>query len=312
MLSAVATAQTGTPPAGEPAPAKPGEPAAPSSSTEPAQAAPPPATPAPPAVPTSPSQPGAPPGPPQPGYPPPAYPPPGYPPPGYGAYPPYGPYPYPYYYARQPPRSAPPIYPGDAAAQSSPFFEALVGGMNFGNRFGSFFAVGAQTGVFAFRRVRVAARALIFPSEPEDKYGSDTEFTFDEPAPGFVAQESAAPSALFGGSVGYALISGTNFVLSPGVLFAVTDESQYGSFLAVNFPFDWVTDSGLRIGFDLAVGRSMGGAVRAQCLNTNGAPTLPCDLGEVRDFDRAASAGFYSHFHLGWGFNRPRPILPHD
>jgi len=67
-----------------------------------------------------------------------------------------------------------------------------------------------------------------------------------------------------------------------------------------------VTDSGLRVGFEVTIGRAFSGTVYATCRTDLGFPGS-CEPGEIRAFDREAGAGFYSHFHLGWGFNRPKP-----
>jgi hypothetical protein len=103
------------------------------------------------------------------------------------------------------------------------------------------------------------------------------------------------------------VISRQNFVLAPGVLFLRTDVADYGSFLALHAPFDWVTNDGARVGFAVGIGRSFGGSVRAECFDTGFNPP-ECDPGEKREFNREAGAGFYAHFQLGWGFNHPEPL----
>jgi hypothetical protein len=285
----------GTPPAAQAAPSESAAPAAP-------------AAPAPQAAPKSPA----------PAYPPYGYPPYGYPPPGYGqpgygqsgypGYPP--PYGYPPGYYPYPPRKErEPVrrYPDDAAVRSSPFIEMIVGGQSFSKRFMSFFNVGLQLGAFFASRIRVAGRVQMFPADPDDEYGYSS---FDGSLPqGFSPTDSEPPAFLFGGALGVALASTPNFVLAPSVVFLSNDQADdYGSFIGLGIPFDWVTDSGLRVGFEVTIGRAFGGEVQATCLNF-GSPPPPgsCEPGSVFAFDREAGAGFYSHFHLGWGFNRPRP-----
>jgi hypothetical protein len=192
--------------------------------------------------------------------------------------------------------------------ESSPYVEMLIGGQSFSKRFMSFFNVGLQLGVFLGGRVRLAGRVLMFPADPDDEYSSDSSFeSFLQN--GFSPDNSEPPAFLFGGSAGVVLASTANFVLAPGVVVLSTDQADdYGSFVGVGLPFDWVTDSGLRVGFEVTIGRAFSGTVYATCRSFGGpgAPGL-CEQGEVRAFDREAGAGFYSHFHLGWGFNRPRP-----
>jgi hypothetical protein len=291
----------------------PAPPSPPEGSAGPAPGTPPAAQPAPSdsAAPAAPA-PQAAPKPPAPAYPPYGYPPYGYPPPGYGqSYPGYPPpygyppgyYPYPQRKDREPARR----YPDDAAAQSSPFIEMLVGGQSFSKRFMSFFNVGLQLGAFLGGRIRVAGRVLMFPADPDDEYGYSS---FDGSLPaGFSPTDSEPPAFLFGGSAGVALASTPNFVLSLSAVFLSNDQADdYGSFLGAGIPFDWVTDSGLRVGFEVTIGRAFGGEVNATCTNFSSPPPQgSCDPGSVFAFDREAGAGFYSHFHLGWGFNRPKP-----
>jgi hypothetical protein len=193
--------------------------------------------------------------------------------------------------------------------RSSPFVEMLVGGQNFSKRFESYFNVGLQLGLFVGGRIRIAGRVLMFPADPDDDFRSDTDYG-QTLAPGFFPESSEPPSFLFGGSVGFALASTANFVLAPGVVLLSTDQAdEYGSFLGVGLPFDWVTDSGMRVGFELMIGRGFGGRVFGRCQpGLSGSPEQLCPANEQRLFDREAGAGFYSHFHLGWGFDRPKPM----
>ena len=184
----------------------------------------------------------------------------------------------------------------------------LVGGQSFSKRFMSFFNVGLQVGTFFVGRVRIAGRVLMFPADPDDEYGSDTSFD-SFISNGFFPIDSEPPSFLFGGSAGGVLARTANFALSLSAVALTTDQADdYGWFLGVGLPFDWVTDSGLRVGFEVTIGRAIGGTVNAMCQN-NFSPQPPgtCEVGEIRAFDREDGAGFYSHFHLGWGFNRPQP-----
>jgi hypothetical protein len=224
----------------------------------------------------------------------------GYPPPS--NYPP-GWYP-PTYYAPEPdrPKVAKKRYPEDAAAQTSPFFDALAGGTTWDERYSNFLAVGAQVGGYLGGWVRVAPKALLFASEPEDDNTSNFDGSFG--GNGFSPDSSEPASFLYGASLGVALVRGTNFVMAPGVLFLRTDQGDYGSFLGLELPFEWVTDSGARFGFVVSVGRAFGGEFQATCFDGS----TQCDPGEQRLFDREGGAGFYSHFQIGWGMGHPEPL----
>lgn len=226
-------------------------------------------------------------------YPPPNYPPPGYgyPPPGYGYPPPgYG-YPPPGYEAVPEEKPKPKRPPHDAASRS-PFFDALAGGTTESDRFSEFLLAGGQVGLFVADRLRLAARFLVFSDQPTDEYSAESTLgSYYSP------RNSSSPTFLWGGSAGFAVVSAPGFVLSPGVLFTRTDVSDYGSFLGVNVPFEWVSESGLRIGFELALGRTFGGTVIEQCYSYTGG----CAQGTTNEIDRKAGAGFYAHFQIGWG-----------
>ena len=69
------------------------------------------------------------------------------------------------------------------------------------------------------------------------------------------------------------------------------------SLVGVNVPFEWVSESGLRIGFEVALGRTFGGTVIEQCLSYSGG----CTQGTLNEIDRRGGAGFLAHFEIGWG-----------
>jgi hypothetical protein len=246
--------------------------------------------------------------PPPPGYPPPGYPPPGYgyPPPGYGYPPPgYG-YPPPGYGYPPPgypppetaPKPAPPRVqlPEDLAARTTPFLDALVAVGGFEERFGHAFDIGVQAGTFIGARLRVAGRLIAFTSAPED----DVE-TFGSSE--FAGTESDSPSVLYGGAVGLAAVSRPKFVVSPSVVFMRTDVRDYGSFVGIGVPFEWVMVKGPRIGFEIDVGRAFGGSVIERCQNLG--IQQSCVPGEERRVERTAGTAIYLHFQIGWGLFRP-------
>jgi hypothetical protein len=234
---------------------------------------------------------------------PPPRPPPGYyAPPAYGYYPYSYPYPYGYAYPAPPPERQP-VYPPDAAARESPFFDGIAGGVVLGQRISAPACFGAEAGVFVAARVRIAAKLLFNASEARDTNNDQTL------ADGW--DHDLSPSAAFewGGSIGYAALSTSAVVMSPGLMFMRTDRSAYGTFLGASLPVTWVHSNGLRIGLDAAIGESFGGTLLETCEATGepGFPS-PCPTGQVREIDRDASIGLYGAFTIGFGFNHPEPI----
>ena len=111
----------------------------------------------------------------------------------------------------------------------------------------------------------------MFPADPDDNYTSGSSFNDDLLGAGYFPTESEPAAFLFGGSAGVVLASTANFVLAPGVVFLSNDQADdYGSFVGVGIPFDWVTDSGLRVGFEVTIGRAFGGSVLGTCQNNFG------------------------------------------
>ncbi len=250
LLTRVAAAQ-GTPPPS----AAFGEPPV----AQPALADAPPAPPAPPApashpAPAAPAAPAA-------------LPPPGYyypPPPGY------------YYPAPEAPRPARPRFPDNAAVVSSPFFDALIGAVAWGDRFSHGLSLGGQVGVYLAERVRLAAR-LTVPSSRVSVIGN------------VITAEQ--PSFFWGASAGVVAVSSSNFVWAPGLMMMRTDVSDYGTMLGFSMPFEWVLGNGMRVGTELDFGRVAGGKGVQCCVN------------EV--VDRESGSAVWLQFQLGYGVNHP-------
>lgn len=290
--SSLGPAQPAEPEAPAPPEAEPAEPPQPPPAPPPTHPpAPPPAPPAgyvPPAYPPAPGW-----GYPQYPYPPPYGVPPGYPPPGYYGVPP----------AEMPPSRPRARHPDDSAARTWPFVDVLIGGVNLEHRLQHFLALGLEVGVFLGDVVRVAPQISMFSSEADDEVQSfDPDLSLPQ---GFQPESSESASILYGGSLGFAAVSRESFVFSPGVVFLRTDVGDYGNFLGISLPFEWVSHEGARYGFAVDVGRAFGGSLRGTCVDSGLSP--PCDPGEVREFDREAGAAFYAHFQMGWGFNHPKP-----
>jgi len=248
----------------------PAQAAFPAPTPEPAPASPAPTVPV-PAPAATPAPATTPPGP-YPGY----YPPP---PPGY---PPYG-----YYYPPPPP--PPPRFADDAAVSSTPFVDAVIAGVDWKRRLSGALNVGVQAGLFVAGRVRLSAK-LVFPSD---------NLHDDDAGYGFGAKD---PSLFYAFSAGVAAVRTPSFVMSPGLMFARTDVSDYGTMLGLSLPLEWVTGSGLRLGIEGGLGRAFGGRTASNCNDVVALCTLP----PYRD--REGGSALWFQFHVGFGFNHPAPL----
>jgi hypothetical protein len=228
--------------------------------------------------------------------------PPGTPAPASPGYP--GPYPYPYpyspppgyaygYYYPPPPQPAPPRFPPDAAVSSSPFFDAIVLVADWQHRFSESANLGAQAGVYVVKRVRLTAK-IAFPTESV----GDQQADFDS--------GTKQPSFFYAFSAGYALVRTPTFALSPGLMLARADVGDYGTMVGLSLPFDWVMNSGLRLGLEGGFGRAFGGKRPVSCATPGAAD---CNQ-RPRFEDREAGLALWLQFQLGFGFNHPAPITP--
>ena len=171
-------------------------------------------------------------------------------------------------------------------------------------RFEHLLAVGVQGGAYLAGRVRLTARVLMFTSGADDNMVNDYSYSDSSPYPqGYQPVASDKPVLIYGASLGAAPVVGRNFIFSPGVAFLRTNVGDYGSLLALSLPFEWVTDTGARFGFEVDIGRAFGGTLLTRC----NLPAAGCNPGDERTVDRPAGPGFYAAFESGWGFNHPAP-----
>ena len=211
-------------------------------------------------------------------------------------YPPPSGYPYGYYPGLVPiPPVAPPPprYAKDAAASSTPFFDAILVTADWKNRISESVSIGAQAGVFVARRVRLTAK-IAFPTEG----WGDQEADFGSGAKN--------PSLFYAFSAGYAAVSLPTFVMSPGLMLGRTDVGDYGTMLGLSVPLDWVMRSGLRLGLEGGLGRAFGGQRVIAC-NTPGS----ADCSQQPQYaGREAGSALWLQFQIGFGFDHPGPLPP--
>ena len=219
------------------------------------------------------------------------------------AYPAAAPYPppppgYAYGYYYPPPElhpipKPPPRFDKDAAVASTPFFDAILATAEWENRFSGVVYVGAQAGVYAAHRVRLTAK-IGFPLESLGDQQAD------------FGSGSKNPSFVYALSAGYALWRTPNFALSPGLMFARTDVSDYGTMLGVSVPLDWVMKNGLRLGLEGGLGPAFGGRRAVSCTTPGAA-----DCSQKPSYqDRKAGVAAWLQFQIGFGFNHPGPLPP--
>ena len=185
--------------------------------------------------------------------------------PPYPGYPP--PLPYGYYYPPPLPPPAPqPRFPDDAAVTTSPFLDAVVGGVSWKDRISQPPNVGAEAGVYLGGRVRLAVRAAVPSSDRTDQPVLDSSFD----SAGYQRPLPTRRRFFYGASAGVVVHSTPYFALAPGLAFARTDVSDFGTMIAASAPFDWVMPSGLRLGFEAELGQAFGGSYRYQCQDSTG------------------------------------------
>ena len=206
---------------------------------------------------------------------------------------PYPAYPPPYGYYPPPPR---PLYPDDSAVRSTPFIDALVTSVSWENRFSQFLVVGAQAGVYVAGRLRLTVNAMIPTDKLNDEYYGDGAGNYE-----YASGRSKDASFLYGASAGIVAARTSNFALSPGIAFARSDVSDYGTMLALSMPLEWVLPSGMRVGFVPNLGRVFGGSF-VRCADTFCSQSFRVD--------RPAGTALLLQFQLGFGFNHPAPSAP--
>lgn len=146
----------------------------------------------------------------------------------------------------------------------------LAGAFHLRERVSSPIAFGGEFGGFAFDRLRGSVRALVPVSDVTDQ-----------------ATDADASIWLWGISLGVAADRQSGFVLSPSLQYLAMVGGDYGHTLGVHVPFEWLGDSGFRIGFDFAMLYGFGG-------------TYTSDTGRVEE--RPNSAGFTINLLLGHVF----------
>jgi hypothetical protein len=194
------------------------------------------------------------------------------------------------------------MLPEDAAVRGSPFIDVFASAYDLQDRFSDFMSVGAEFGGYIVKRVRLAGRVILPIESLHDESGASPPF-------GEQTKASGSPAFLYSASLGVVATSSRTFVLSPGISLLRSTVSDYGTFLGVSLPFEWVTTNGLRLGTEVNIGRVFGGVQRLECIGLTPGQG-GCVAGDVRTIDRPAGTAFIFDFLIGWGFGHPDPVMP--
>ena len=158
------------------------------------------------------------------------------------------------------------------------------------HRFSESVNLGAEAGVYVAGRGRLTAK-IAFPTDSVGDQQAD------------FGSGSRPPSLFYAFSAGFAIVRTPTFALSPGLMFARTDVSDYGSMFGLSLPLDWVTKSGLRLGLEAGVGSARGGQ------SVNCSTSAECNQ-RPRSQDRESGVALWLQFQIGFGFNHPGPLPP--
>jgi len=154
-------------------------------------------------------------------------------------------------------------------------------------------SLGAQAGVYLAERARLTAK-IAFPTESWDDQQAD------------FGSGAKNPSFFYAFSAGFAALRTPTFAMSPGLMLARTDVSDYGTMIGLSLPLDWVTSSGMRLGLEGGLGRAFGGRSATSCATPGAAD---CNQ-RARYEDRQSGAALWLQFQIGFGFNHPGPLPP--
>jgi len=179
------------------------------------------------------------------------------------------------------PDADPRLYDRFRAVHGSPFVQLLAGGFHFRERVSSSIAFGGEVGVFLFERLRASVRALVPVGEVNDEISA-------------AAQVDEASAWLWGISLGAATDHEPGFVLSPSLQYLGIVGGDYGHTLGILVPFEWLSASGVRVGFDFSLLYGFGGTYTPIPERI----VSPAPAAE----DRPNSAGFAANFIIGHAF----------
>ena len=152
--------------------------------------------------------------------------------------------------------------------------------------------MGGEAGLYLGGWLRLSLKGGLLIAEPEEVHASYSNPDGDPTLYRF--RKPISPVAAYGCSVGVTLSQGPGFVFAPGVVLLRSSNPEYGTLMALQLPFEWVRESGKRIGFAVGVGKALGGTYEA-CFDEPGTVCSPMVQ------ERPAGGAFFVHAVFGFG-----------
>jgi hypothetical protein len=188
--------------------------------------------------------------------------------------------------------------PVDFVRRSSPWVDFSLTSFWMDDRVGNFLNFGVQVGGYLFNRLRVSGRLVAPLEEVSDGYYSYNDYYLGgSSGSSYNSIDSRKVSVLYGASAGLMVTNSRAFVFGPGVTLLRTDVEAYGTAIYLTLPFEWTTQRNLRIGFELGLGRAVGGKVRKVCRNSSTTPPTACG---IQPIDRPDGTALLAQFYMGW------------
>jgi len=157
-----------------------------------------------------------------------------------------------------------------------------------------------QVGGYFFDRLRVSGRLVAPLDDVTDDYYQYSDY-YAGTQGSLNRVNSRNMSVLYGASLGLMVTNSRAFVFGPGLTLLRSDVEAYGSTVMVTLPFEWTTRRSLRVGFELGLGRAVGGKVRMACSNYAASPVTSCG---IRTLDRPAGTAILAQFYMGWSLGK--------
>jgi hypothetical protein len=187
-----------------------------------------------------------------------------------------------------------PEAPETFLGRASPWVDLAFFNFSLDGRVDEFTNLAVQVGGYFWDHLRLSARLVAPLEEVKDSggYGSG-----GVSSSGFTRIKSRSVSVLYGASAGFAITNSKSFVFAPSLALIRTDVEDYGSAVMFALPFEWTTTRNVRVGFELELGRAIGGHVREICRSSG----KSCGS---RDVERPGATAVVAQFYMGWALGR--------
>jgi len=180
---------------------------------------------------------------------------------------------------------------------ASPWVDLAFFNFSFDDRVDEFTNLGVQVGGYFWDHLRLSVRLVAPLEEVSDSPGYSYGTGGSPSSASFTRIKSRSVSVLYGASAGFAITNSRAFVFAPSLALIRTDVEDYGSAVMFALPFEWTTTRNMRVGFELELGRAIGGHVREICRSSG----VSCG---TRDVDRPGATAIVAQFYMGWAIGR--------